>query len=184
MPAKIDLTNQKFAQLTVLAPAPKVGKRTAWTCRCDCGNECVVKTDHLCQGYTKSCGCRISKKGQPGDAGKSYWFSQYKSSASRRGLCFEIPFADFIRLTQRNCVYCGREPSIRATGSTGKSAESKAHGLYIANGLDRKDNALGYTLDNAVPCCSRCNLAKRDMSHTEFIEWIRCTYKHLYGGTK
>lgn len=26
---------------------------------------------------------------------------------------------------------------------------------------------------NIVPCCSKCNYAKRDMSYNEFIEWAR-----------
>ena len=54
---KLDLTGQRFGNLIVLRPAENVGPRTAWVCQCDCGNKTVVKTQHLRNGHTKSCGC-------------------------------------------------------------------------------------------------------------------------------
>lgn len=57
MPNKIDLTGQKFERLTVIKPAQNKGKRTAWLCKCDCGNEVVVLTESLRSNNTKSCGC-------------------------------------------------------------------------------------------------------------------------------
>lgn len=41
----------------------------------------------------------------------------------------------------------------------------------IYNGIDRIDNAKGYTIENSVTCCKRCNFAKRNMSYDEFISW-------------
>ena len=55
---KLDLTGNRYGYLTVLGPAANVGGRTAWRCRCDCGNETVAKAHHLRSGHTKSCGCR------------------------------------------------------------------------------------------------------------------------------
>ena len=55
---KLDLTGQRYGELTVLRPADNVGGRTAWLCRCSCGKETVVKTCHLRNGHTKSCGCK------------------------------------------------------------------------------------------------------------------------------
>ena len=54
---KLDLTGQRFGKLTVLVPAENIGRRTAWLCRCDCGRETVVKTCHLRDRHTTSCGC-------------------------------------------------------------------------------------------------------------------------------
>ena len=54
---KVDLTGQRFGRLTVLAPAENIGSRTAWLCRCDCGNEVVKKTVHLRSGHVVTCGC-------------------------------------------------------------------------------------------------------------------------------
>lgn len=50
---KIDLTNQKFNQLTVL----EYLGNSEWRCQCNCGNQTIVKTSSLNSGKTKSCGC-------------------------------------------------------------------------------------------------------------------------------
>ena len=55
---KLDLTGQRFGALTVLRPAEDIGDCTAWVCRCDCGQETIVRTVHLWSGRTKSCGCQ------------------------------------------------------------------------------------------------------------------------------
>ena len=54
---KLDLTGQRFGKLLVLGPAANIGTRTAWHCRCDCGQETVAKTCHLRGGHVTSCGC-------------------------------------------------------------------------------------------------------------------------------
>lgn len=54
---KLDLTGQRFGKLVVTGPAENIGGRTAWHCKCDCGNEKIVKTCHLRTGHVKSCGC-------------------------------------------------------------------------------------------------------------------------------
>lgn len=58
---KLDLTGQRYGKLTILGPAPNTGGRTAWRCRCDCGNETVVQTNRLRSGHTGSCGCMASE---------------------------------------------------------------------------------------------------------------------------
>lgn len=53
-----DLSDLVFGRLTVLSRATnKQNGRTAWSCMCDCGNECVVGTKELKNGDTQSCGC-------------------------------------------------------------------------------------------------------------------------------
>lgn len=56
-----DLTGQTFGYLTVESYAGKRGKRTAWNCRCVCGNTTVVTGTHLKTGHTQSCGCKIAE---------------------------------------------------------------------------------------------------------------------------
>ena len=55
---KLDLTGRRFGRLTVLHPVADIEGKTAWLCRCDCGQETVVRTDCLQSGHTRSCGCR------------------------------------------------------------------------------------------------------------------------------
>lgn len=52
----IDLTGQRFGRLTVLEYAG-YQKGVMWKCRCDCGQEKIVRSDHLRYGKTVSCGC-------------------------------------------------------------------------------------------------------------------------------
>ena len=53
----LDLTNQKFGELTVIKPAPQQNDRySRWICQCSCGTEVVVRTDYLTNGHTTSCG--------------------------------------------------------------------------------------------------------------------------------
>lgn len=52
------LTGEVFGSLTVLKRAENKGQRTAWLCKCDCGNEVVVTTQNLRASRTKSCGCK------------------------------------------------------------------------------------------------------------------------------
>ena len=58
MPAKIDLTGQRFGRLAVIreggrSPSGKV----QWKCRCDCGVTLTVTANALRVGETRSCGC-------------------------------------------------------------------------------------------------------------------------------
>ena len=52
-----DLTNQRFGRLTVVSRAPNDGRYVCWNCKCDCGNEKIIRSTSLCSGRTQSCGC-------------------------------------------------------------------------------------------------------------------------------
>lgn len=57
-----DLTNQKFNRLTVIKRAedyikPDGRHEAQWYCKCDCGNEIIVRSYCLTSNHTKSCGC-------------------------------------------------------------------------------------------------------------------------------
>lgn len=59
---KKDLIGQKYGRLTVIDRAedyisPSGDHVACWLCKCDCGNEKVVKGSSLKRGNTKSCGC-------------------------------------------------------------------------------------------------------------------------------
>lgn len=57
MPAPIkDLTGKVFGKLKVLSFHHTDG-HSYWNCRCECGNDIIVKGKTLSSGKTKSCGC-------------------------------------------------------------------------------------------------------------------------------
>lgn len=64
----IDLTGRRFGFWLVLREAPpdlvlsidrqkRVGRRTMWECRCDCGTVKTIKASRLQAGKSRSCGC-------------------------------------------------------------------------------------------------------------------------------
>ena len=62
-----DLTGQRFGRLVVISYNEEVSKRkkgTFWNCKCDCGNEKVVRGVHLKGGSIVSCGCYNKEKAE------------------------------------------------------------------------------------------------------------------------
>lgn len=62
---RINLTGQKFGRLTVISYNEEISvqkRGSYWTCKCDCGNEKVVRGTDLKTGATTSCGCYNREK--------------------------------------------------------------------------------------------------------------------------
>lgn len=76
-------------------------------------------------------------------------YNQYKSSANRRGFELNLSKEQFNSLLSKACIYCGSNESI---------------------GIDRIDNSLGYTLENSSPCCTMCNMMKKNFPVELFLE--------------
>lgn len=75
MTAFRDLAGQSFSRLTALERGEdqvrRTGKRlVVWRCRCDCGAEVSVRSDHLTRGKIQSCGCW--RRDQPTKHGGAY----------------------------------------------------------------------------------------------------------------
>lgn len=56
----LDLTGQRFGMLIVIRLHERVKGQAIWACRCDCGNESMVRLGNLRRGHTTSCGCQRS----------------------------------------------------------------------------------------------------------------------------
>ncbi len=62
MPAKVDITGQRFGRLVALRPIKKrMWDCVAWKCKCDCGNVVNVVAGILRYGISQSCGCSRRK---------------------------------------------------------------------------------------------------------------------------
>ena len=60
------LVGQRFGKLVAIKLIPKEertwsNKERAWLCKCDCGNEVVVRANNLTSGNTQSCGCKSAE---------------------------------------------------------------------------------------------------------------------------
>lgn len=135
---KIDLTGQKYGKLTVIAPAENIGNRTAWLCRCDCGNEVVKKTVHLRSGHVKTCGCegitdrltlvdgtcpemlrakKVRKNNSSGITGVEW---QKEAQLWRATICF-----------QGKRYYLGKYLKFEDAVKARKEAEAKLHDTFV-----------------------------------------------------
>ena len=77
-------------------------------------------------------------------------FNRYRLSAIKRGFVFELTHKEFNAFFQDKCYYCGDKIKVI--------------------GIDRKDSNIGYLLSNCVPCCTFCNLMKRNHTESVFIQ--------------
>lgn len=57
---KFDLTGMKSGKLLVLSCEGRQGTRYYWRCQCSCGVETLILQQHLRNGNSLSCGCRIA----------------------------------------------------------------------------------------------------------------------------
>jgi len=163
-----NLVGKKFNRLLVIEKNNnKKNKRITWNCLCDCGNYVTVNSNNLISGNTKSCGClndEARKKGYS-ESAFNLLFNRYKVGAQKRNFLFELN-EDFVRkITKEKCFYCGCDP-------TSISKSNSNNGNYIYNGIDRVDNALGYIINNVVPCCETCNRMKLKMGYKEFLDHV------------
>ncbi len=71
-------------------------------------------------------------------------FQSYRNNAQRRKLTFQLTSKQFINWFNRtDCFYCLEHIS--------------------TIGLDRKNNSKGYSEENIVFCCNRCNKIKSNL---------------------
>lgn len=100
--------------------------------------------------------CRDTSRGKPFPGAWSdacaVSYQTYKHRASEKSLTFDLTTFDFMEIKSGPCNYCGKQN----TGSH-------------QNGVDRRNNGLGYIAGNCVSCCRECNQMKTAMSDSEFI---------------
>lgn len=177
---KVDLTGQKFGRLTVLQAAGQTKNGAfRWKCQCTCGQSKVVTGYSLQRGTTKSCGClasEIVRKRNNASRKDRPWrveMTSTRSQARYRKISFDLTVTDFQTLVTASCHYCGKKPGVPA-----KAVVLREAGVLVG-GIDRKDSSLGYTLENCVPCCGTCNVAKLHRPYDDFINDIKRRYEHL-----
>jgi len=192
MAKREDLTGKHFGRLVVekFDHLDSTG-HSFWLCKCQCGNKRVVRGEHLIGGHTKSCKCLQKEKARAtcikkfglevGEGAFKYLYRQREWGAKKKGHKWKISLEDAKKLFTSPCHYCGSLPIRICRGITSKNG-GISNGEFIYNGIDRKDNNEGYTLENSVSCCWRCNSAKHATDYEEFKEWVKKVYKHFILG--
>lgn len=155
--------------------------------KCYCGKEFETIPQLIRTGKTRSCGCyRNNLLGQqsrgktppnalndPTESSFNGLYSRYRSSARIKGLEFSLSKEDFRIFVKGNCHYCGSPPAQKNLQT------SHSRKPFIYNGIDRKENSIGYSKENSLPCCAVCNYLKRAKPYDEFIKLIEKIYNHM-----
>jgi len=177
-----NLANKRFGRLVVLHYTQSKNHRSHWWCKCDCGNELEVDANRLNRKLRQSCGC-LSLENSLINIKKAHQINTIYSptistarSSWRNYLNMDrqctLTFEQWYDVCQKNCHYCGIEPSNTFNVFVGKiRASSRAinEGNFCYNGLDRIDSSKHHSIDNIVACCWVCNRAKHNRSVEDFI---------------
>jgi hypothetical protein len=168
MGKRLELVGKTFGRLTVIERDNNDSTgHVKWLCRCICGTISTVRGNNLKRGGTKSCGCLQKEQNSIRTRIRPHEriYNILCRNAKKRKVQVDIAYEDYLKFTDKpNCHYCyseliwNKHPNVRQN-------DSQAHNL------DRKDNTKGYTVDNCVECCYRCNKCKSDeFTHAE---WFR-----------
>jgi len=142
MPKIVERSGKVYGKLTVLYRVENDSHGNArWLCKCFCGTLKNILGQQLTKGQS-SCGC-VTSHLRPYES----LYNRLKTMTRHEvNLTYE-EFEEFTK--ERLCHYCGKELvwQVRYAGRGGWQ-------------LDRKDSSMGYSKDNCVPCCKRCNFGK------------------------
>jgi uncharacterized protein YacL (UPF0231 family) len=184
--------DEKHGRLTVIGPLNKTlqigkrGVRCLWAFKCDCGSyvECIgsdvkAKRKQSCgclfEEHKAGCGKRLSivntKPNKEGPINKL--FGAYERAAKSRGYEWLLSKDEFSQLIAQNCFYCGGEPKSKYTTCSKHPVNDN---VLIYNGVDRKENNIGYTKENCITACGVCNRMKMDLDYNAFIQQITKIY--------
>lgn len=146
------LKGKKFGRLTVLSQRRKRGRKQIkfWNCLCICGKRTRASTSNLVSGAVVSCGCALF-----GPRKRPYeWL--YNRLIKQAVHPVKLSYRQFVKFTEvKSCHYC----SVAIDWEKTKGWN-----------LDRKNNKLGYSKNNCVVSCWKCNKGKSNLFTYE--EWV------------
>ena len=107
-----DLTNGKYGRLTCVEIVGRYekGRCALWRCRCDCGNESIVRSNSLLTGNVKSCGClqrEVARRlGRESRKHGMIHSKVYKSWAHMKERCLNPKAKDYKNYGGRGIAVC------------------------------------------------------------------------------
>lgn len=94
---------------------------------------------------------------------KGATMSMYKYNAEQRGYSFELSEEQYYKLILEDCYICGKRTDETHT-----------------NGVDRFDNEKGYTFHNSNACCGECNIMKKQMDYSVFMDKLKSIHENCF----
>jgi hypothetical protein len=140
MPAKRNLTGQRWGRLTVLREQGRSPTgRICWLCLCDCGQQKIIIGANFTSGLTISCGCAHHSAATTHGMTLSREYGTWQSMMSR---CRNPNHASFANYGGRGIKVCARWlESSNFLADVGKRPSAK-------HSLDRIDNDGDYEPEN------------------------------------
>lgn len=168
----VDLNGETIGDLSVIRPHGETSiGTTTWLCKCGkCGKKITgtpskLRSQQTCRGDRHTTNGRSRYR-----SGFRIVLSDYREGAKERGIAWSLNDTQARSLFSGDCYYCGSPPT-KERGSD--------KGIFLWNGIDRKDSKGDYIEDNCVSCCSKCNYMKGALPFDEFIELIKRIASHL-----
>jgi len=156
----------KFSHTRERKSCGKKRRRRYWQVECtNCKSRRTIESTNLlppaggkcqsCWGYDK------------GFSGLKELYDTYVRNAANYDRPFLLSIEEMKDITSMACHYCGSPPTLIK-----KTKAKSCWGHYCYNGIDRRDNEIGYTKENCLPCCKICNRAKNNMTYKDFVDYI------------
>ena len=164
---RIDISGKRFGKLVVTEAKEHRNKQIAWLCKCDCGNEVVVRGSQLRRGRTKSCGCLRKERNNwtgHGEISGSYWFS-IKTHAKQRDRELGVTLRhvwDLFLKQNRCCALSGLDLVFVSDYRKNKRQQTAS--------LDRIDSSKGYVRGNIQWVHKDVNKLKQSFSEQRLTE--------------
>jgi hypothetical protein len=176
---KDDLTGKEFGRWTIIKSVGviKHNRGTSYLCRCSCKNERVVEGYGLTSGDSTSCGCYHvdSRRKRPFEA----LYNRLSRTAEKYNHEMLLSYEEFVKFTcEKTCHYCLGAVEWNAYTSLwepkrlrrAKNSDPLSRTKHTGYNLDRKENSLGYSVENCVVACGWCNRTKGDrFTYEEFM---------------
>jgi hypothetical protein len=134
----IDHKRKKFGEWTVIERAPNMG-RTAWICKCSCGNSKVIPSVNLTRGKSTRCLKCASIKRSKHLMSKSTTYSIWVQMKER---CYKTNHPSYMNYGSRGITVCDRwkESFSNFIEDMGEAEKGMS--------IERIDNNLGYFKEN------------------------------------
>ncbi len=151
-------TGTRFGKLTVIEITDRKHRSTyMYSCKCDCGNTCLVSRNQLISGGVKSCGCLLTERSK----------KAIQAALKERSKTY-VEGTDVLAISSNK---------LRATNTSGKRGVSwdsyvETWKAYI--GFQGKQYYLGSSRDFDVACKLR-EAAEKEV-HGKFLEWYAENY--------
>ena len=141
-----------------------------WKCKCDCGNEIIIRGKFLTKGDRTNCGCTHTNFVGYKEISGTY-FNGVKLKAKIREFEFNITLPQVWELFLKQNRRCALSNEYLYLDANPENKEATAS-------LDRIDSSKGYTTDNVQWVHKDLNRCKWDFPEHEFLMWVEKIYNH------